>query len=171
MKKFLFIALALTLAFGQVCFADIQIDQGQAHGTAPVKFFVGRVSGHYLISADRVVVWDSTSKDGVSVTVTTTSGDQLVAGITLDTIQGISSDSVTTDVGRSNWGRIQTWGIQENVQLATGLADGVGAPLCASSTAGSVSACAISADAVKVGVSLEAVSGASGTIDMMVKAD
>ena len=122
MKKILFLMLALSFVFGQVGFADVQIDEGQQHGQKAVKFFIGRVTQDTYISKDRVVVWDSTSKDGVTVKTTTTSCDGLVAGVTMDNITGVSSDNAASDyIDGVNFGRIQTWGIHEDViEAATG---------------------------------------------------
>lgn len=173
MKKILFIALALSVALGGMCFADVQIDAGQAKNQAAVKFFIARNSRTALISADRVVVWDSASDDGISVTTTTTSGDGLVAGITIDAIPGSSSDSATTDMGYANWGRVQTWGRIDGVPTATGAANTVaGSRMCASTTAGAISAC-VSPDGSGVGNALDAVTGAAVTagIDIMVETD
>lgn len=177
MKKILFIAMALFLAMGQVvCFADVQIDEGQQKGTAAVKFFIGRNARQTVISADRIVIWDSTSKDGVTVTTTTTSGDRLVAGITIDSIPGVTSDvAATSDTAFNNWGRIQTWGLHEDVYYATGTAASAGANVCSSSTAGAGTNCDIttgttlSSDNVSAGVALAA--DASNAVDMMVTLD
>ena len=173
MKKILFIALALTLALGQVvCFADVQIDEGQQKGTAAVKFFVARNARQTLISADRVVVWDSTSKDGVTVTTTTTSADKLVAGITIDDFSGVSSDeAANSDTSFGNWGRVQTWGLHEDVTTASGGAYPAGSAICSSTTAGAAASCTTSTDGTMVGISLETGTGAAGTVDMMVSVD
>jgi len=171
MKKILLVLLALSLSFGQVCFADVQIDAGQSKDDNAIKFFVARNGREAVISADRVVVWDSTSKDGLTVSTTTTSGDRLVAGITLDSIPGVSSDSVTEDMSSNNWGRVQTWGSHDNVLTAAGVNLGTaGLKMCTSGTAGAASGC-VSSDAYTVGVALEAVTGAVATVDIMVQAD
>lgn len=183
MKKILFIALALSLAFGQVCFADVQIDEGQKKGTSAVKFFIARNARVAPISADRLVIWDSTSKDGVSVTTTTTSGDRLVAGITMDAIPGVTSDvTATSDSSFNNWGRVQTWGLHNNVlwTVAGSETAAAGTALCAGGTAGSPGNCnrnetfptaSSSMDSTSVGVALESVTSSSTSVDMMVKLD
>lgn len=63
-----------------------------------------------LLSGD-VVVWDTTSADGVTINTTTTSGDNAVAGIVAGGIQ--SADQANTaagDEGRRNWGYVQVYG-------------------------------------------------------------
>lgn len=184
MKKILFVALALSLAIGQVCFADVQINEGQEKDDAAIKFFVARNGREgTLISKDRVVIWDATSQDGVSVTTTTTSGDKLVAGITLDQIPSSTSDNTATeDLSSAVWGRVQTWGLHQNVltQAGTTVA-AAGEAVITSSLAGAVTdtrnngslGIAISADGTMVGIALESESAptANGTIDIMVKAD
>jgi len=181
MKKLFVFALILLLSCGQVVFADVQIDEGQKLGTAAVKFFVARNARPTAgISKDYVVVWDSTSKDGVTVTTTTTSGDKLVAGIALDDFRGVTSDAAaTSNSSFNNWGRVQTWGLHNNAKYVTGAVVAAGGALCASATAGSLVDCdivtspvdgdKISADLTGVGVALEADS--SNTVDMMVKVD
>lgn len=180
MKKILFLALALTLAVGGVSYADVQIDSGQAKDDVAIKFFVARNGTPTIISKDRVVVWDSTSKDGLTVALTTTSFDRLVAGVTLDLIPGISSDSVTNDVGSNNWGRVQTWGYNDGLSTQAGtVISAAGEPVCTSSTAGFASDCkaeglgeTVSSDAV-MGIVLEATtdSSAAGTVALMVRCD
>lgn len=118
MKKILFFVLTLVLIASGVGFAELQIDEGQTQGQAGAvsKFFVarnGRVAG---ISADRVVVWDTTSNDGVSVTTSTTSWDALVVGVTMEALPGITSDATAANnPGNLNWGRVQVYGRHADV--------------------------------------------------------
>lgn len=132
MKKLLSLVLALALVGGGFAFADVQLDKGQSLSTSPKVWFVGRYArtgseergGATHISADSVVIWDTTSNDGVTINKTTTSGDALVVGVTMDRIQGSSRDTAaTSDEAGGNWGRIQTWGRHANVrfQVAAGL--------------------------------------------------
>ena len=122
MKKILFFVFTLALVQG-VVFADLQIDRGETRGQAGAvsKFFVarnGRVAG---ISADRVVVWDTTSNDGVSVTTSTTSWDSLVAGVTIDAIPGITSDATAAaNLSTGNYGRVRVYGRHANVSWDSG---------------------------------------------------
>lgn len=180
MKKFFVFVLALSL-FGlgglTVTNADVQIDSGQVKSTAAIKFFVARyartgavgTNGGFSISKDSVVVWDSTSADGVTVNTTTTIGDGLVAGITLDEILGSSRDNTAaTDDGYSNWGRVQTWGFHADVRAETAGGTTAGTILCSAVTAGDIGACdAVSGDVVAV--ALEAVT--SNLVDVMVYRD
>lgn len=132
MKKILFFVMALALS-GGVSFADVQIDSGQSKATAPVKFFVARNARQAtfpnVISKDSVVIWDSTSNDGVTVTTSTTSNDGLVVGITMDEIPGSSRDNTaSTDEGYGNWGRVQCWGRYNEALWAAGMFANGGAP-------------------------------------------
>lgn len=173
MKKFIFSLFALLISFVSVSFADVQIDEGQSKSTAAKKFFVARNSmASTAISKDQVVVWDAISKDGVSVRTTTTSADGLVAGIALDNIPAASDDNTAAvDESNPNWGRIQTWGLYDNALIAGGNSFASGARLCASGTAGRLSACTTSTDGTQVGVALETGTGASGTVDLFVRID
>ncbi len=134
MKKISIFVLALTLALGTgIVFtdsakADVQLDKGQQLSTAARVFFVARnargaagnrdFAGGTVISADSVVIWDTTSNDGVTVTITTTSHDALVAGVTIDDIPGSSRDNTAAnDEGYNNWGRVQTWGRHANTRF------------------------------------------------------
>lgn len=180
--KFFFFALLLTgLGFSEVL-ADVQIDEGQAKGTAPIQFFVGRyartgavaTAGGYRISKDSVVIWDATSADGVTIQTSTTSGDSLRAGITLDEIPGSSRDNTAAeDEGYNNWGRIQTWGLGSNVRALNEI--DAGEHVCVSGTAQSVVTCSStsatggSASVDSVGIALNATS--SGTVDIIVYAN
>ena len=184
MRKFYSFILALALIGGGLvgnAQADSQIDRGQSLSTAAKKFFVGRyartgavaTAGANSLSKDMVVIWDSTSKDGVSVLTTTTSNDSLKAGVLMDNIPGSSDDNTASeDESNRNWGRVQTWGYHADVLSIGNIS--AGDRLCTSSTAGRVSTCvstgAQSADSVVVGVALESASGTS-TVDAMLNAD
>ena len=94
------------------------------------------------VTADSVVVWDDELDDGVSVELTTTSGDGRVAGILVTTV--ISNDTVGTavrtasdDIGTSNWGWIQTYGLYDGV-CAGSQAITVGKSVCAADKNGTV---------------------------------
>jgi len=148
MKKYLVLALALLVGVGPA-FGDVQIDRGQAKSSAPIKFFVARyartgavaTAGAFQISADSVVIWDSTSNDGVSVQTSTTSADGLAIGITMDAIPGSSRDnSSTNDEAYGNWGRVQCWGRYDEARWAAGMfpngvAPGAGSRVATSATA------------------------------------
>lgn len=148
MKKILSIFTAFTLLFGvwlfpEVSLADVQIDRGQQLSTAPVKFQVVRFgrrrsplgavdpqgNNGNVISSGSVVVWDGVSNDGVSINITGTSHDGMVAGIMMDTITGSSSDNTAAqDESQSNWGRMQCWGRFDEARWAGhSFPDGAGA--------------------------------------------
>src|SRR3990167_2107820 len=113
MRKYLILVLALMVMFEGVLFAGLQIDRGQTRGQADsvTKFFVARNARQTVLSADRVVVLDSTSNDGITVTTSTTSYDGLAVGITVDSIPGITSDSTAAEnLTGTNWGRVQVYG-------------------------------------------------------------
>lgn len=123
MKKLISLFSLSFLVLCGVAFADQQLDQGQSKDTAPKVFFVARyarttalaTSGN-MISKDRVVVYDSTSSDGVTINYSTTSNDSLVAGVAMDNIPGSSRDTTAAqDLSYPNWGRIQTWGFYSGV--------------------------------------------------------
>lgn len=127
MKKIMFFILSALTLMGGVSFADVQIDEGQSKSVAPIKFMVARyartgavaTAGAHEISKDSVVVWDSTSRDGVTVTTSTTSNDGLVAGVAMDLIPGSSRDNTAlNDEAKNNWGRIQVWGLRQDVRWA-----------------------------------------------------
>ena len=77
------------------------------------------------LTQDSLVIWDSTAingDDGVTITTTTTSGDTRVAGVL---VTAINSGDVTAqvryasdDVGKKNWGWLQTYGLA-NVNVAS----------------------------------------------------
>lgn len=65
------------------------------------------------LSANEVVIYDTTSDDGVTIVKTTTSADGAIAGIVVETIQTAEAGSITSaadDAGRRNWGFIQVHG-------------------------------------------------------------
>jgi len=176
MKKLIaFLLLLLSFGIGEAK-ADVQIDEGQYKGTASVVFFVGRygrtgaiaTAGANQISADSIVVWDTTSADGVSVQTSTTSGDPLAAGVTMDIIPGTSRDNTATlDRSNNNWGRIKVWGLHTGLRANTtsnviDLAD----KLCTSGVAQQVSQCATTSGD-QVGVALAA--GSSSTVTAFIR--
>ena len=126
MKRLFSFLLALIVLFGVnqgISYAGVQVDAGQTHGQADAvsMFFVarnGRVAG---ISADRVVILDANSNDGVSVTRTTLSYDRLSVGVTIDDIPGITSDeTAASGLNQSNWGRVRVYGRHASVSLDSG---------------------------------------------------
>lgn len=76
------------------------------------------------MSKDSIVIWDTTSDDGITVTTTTTSYDSAVAGIivTQALTPDLCSRTAANDVGGRNWTWLQTYGLsQTNVDpLNTG---------------------------------------------------
>src|SRR3990167_1912611 len=120
MRKYFCLVLALVVMFGGISFADLQIDEGMTRGQAGAvsKFFVARNARVAEISADRVVIWDTTSNDGVTVTTSTTSFDNLVAGVTIDRIPGITSDATAaSNVSTGNYGRVRVYGRHASVSF------------------------------------------------------
>lgn len=156
MKKLLLISLAVLLCASMV-YAATPPGTGDIMGTgnlasAPGKIFrlvryvptTGTIDSRTL-SAESIVIWDTTSDDGVTVTLTTTSQDARVAGIVVNDIltpeMGALGNSAAADVGKRNWGYVQTYGYA----LVYGCGDGllqVGRPFAtsnASSLAGNSS--------------------------------
>ena len=93
-------------------------------------------SGTIPLTADSIVIWETTTYgDGVTIATSTTSGDSRVAGVL---VTAINSGDVTAqvrlasdDVGRINWGWLQTYGLAQvnvtdrNGVVTTGYAMGV----------------------------------------------
>lgn len=76
-----------------------------------------------IISAGSVVVYDTVSDDGVSVRMTTTSGDGAIAGIAatlIETSDNVNTTSAGNDEGRKNWG----WSVVHGKADATAIAGG-----------------------------------------------
>jgi len=77
------------------------------------------------LTADSIVIWDVVSDDGVTVTTTTTSGDNAVAGVIpnamltpeSDTLIGAGADD---SYGSRNWGWLQTYGKADVVVQVNG---------------------------------------------------
>lgn len=79
-----------------------------------------RPDGNVGISAGDVVVWDTVSDDGVTVNLIGVTGSiDSVAGVvvsaTIPTADASGTAAQTT--GRRNWGYIQTYGLNTNVQI------------------------------------------------------
>jgi hypothetical protein len=132
MKKLLVISLALILSVG-MCYGatnarNVSPGIGNIMGNGqfdsdPGKIFrLVRYNGGSSIGANAIalsvgsiVIWDTTTGDGVTVTTTTTSGDIRVAGLVVGSAlltqeNGTYSNLVSADMGRRNWGFIQTYG-------------------------------------------------------------
>ena len=184
MRKYFYLVLALVVMFGGVSFADLQIDEGMTRGQAGAvsKFFVARNARVATISADRVVIWDTTSNDGVSVTTSTTSFDNLVAGVTIDSIPGITSDSTAAaNVTTGNYGRVRVYGRHAGVsfdsnattclagaRIASHSLAGTATPLATSvGVSGDGSLTGISGDAL--GITLEACAAGNRTLDVFIQ--
>lgn len=138
-KLFLFV-LAISLVSGVALAADNALSKSPGAGdimnqgrlaNSPGRIF--RVvrwqplnSGSSLIqnslTADSIVVWDTTSDDGVTITTTLTSGDAAVAGIVPIAIltPDVYGQTAAQDLGKRNWGWLQTYGLSEATIAATG---------------------------------------------------
>lgn len=141
MKKIIALALFLGLVYGGVAFATStpesagyikrSVGGGQDQ---PTRGYVlvrnpvlndGTITG--IISVGSAVVWDTTSDDGVTVQLTTTSGDNAFAGIAVTSIP--TSDNancayLSDDIGRRNWGYIQVYGMYERARVTAGGTNG-----------------------------------------------
>ena len=104
--------------------------------TAPHKIFrlvryvpAGGASTYVeaTLAAESIVIWDTTSDDGVTVTTTTTSPDSAVAGIIVQNAltpdYGLLGGTAAGDIGRRNWTWLQTYGKCE-VRIAGAVAAG-----------------------------------------------
>ena len=73
-----------------------------------------------IVSPDSIVIWDLTSDDGVTVTLTTVSGDSAVAGILVNgclTPETVGK-TAAEDIGKRHWNWMQTYGPSEvNMQI------------------------------------------------------
>ena len=90
------------------------------------------------LATESIVIWDTLSDDGVTITTTTTSYDSAVAGIIA--VAALTPDSLgrtaVQDIGSRNWTWLQTYGIAEvRVQADSDLVDVKDAMSCGS-TAG-----------------------------------
>ena len=97
------------------------------------------------LAAGSVVCWDNSLDDGVSVELTTTSGDGAVAGVLVTAV--ISNDTAAAQItasddpsGNANWGWLQTYGLSlENPTVGAAAPVVANATVCAGATAASVS--------------------------------
>lgn len=94
------------------------------------------------LTTDSVVVWDTTSDDGVTVTTTTTSGDNGIAGVIVSTALtpefGALGSTAAVDAGRRNWCWLQTYGLATPF-AGTSLTSAVNDKFGTSTTVGAVS--------------------------------
>lgn len=133
MKKLFAISLAILLSVSVVYFADAAntnnsgpgdiLGQGkmdsQPHKIFRLVRFTPRLGGTNAVtlSADSIVVWATTvsGDDGVTITTSTTSSDTAVAGIVVADILtpefGALGNTATADIGKRNWGWLQTYGL------------------------------------------------------------
>jgi len=147
MKKILFVVLAILLS-ASVAFAAP--DPTHTRGTVEGPGAVGEIRGNgnfpsecyrtfrlvryascdpntMHISPDSMVIWDTVSDDGVTVALTTTSGDSRVAGVAVSHIltADAAGNTAAEDIGRRNWGYIQTYGLcQVSVDVCGGFSVG-----------------------------------------------
>ena len=133
MKKILFVVLAILLS-ASVAFAAP--DPTHTRGTVEGPGAVGEIRGNgnfpsecyrtfrlvryancnandMHISPDNAVIWDTVSDDGVTVMLSTTSADSRVAGVAVSHIltADAAGNTAAQDIGRRNWGYIQTYGL------------------------------------------------------------
>ncbi len=118
-KLFLFIAVLLVggLAFSGLVFAGSTEILGQGgYPSDPHKIYrLVHNPNATVISAEQIVIWDLTIDNGVSVTLTTTSGDSAVAGIMVELLpkQATASNTAAQDIGKANWALMQTYGLAQ----------------------------------------------------------
>lgn len=122
--KFLALSLAVFLAASGVAYAVSTPDDpgiikdvvGASQDTTVKVFklvrYPKRGQNDTSLAVNDVVVYDTNSDDGVTVTTSTVSADGSIAGIVVTTIQTADGNSTTAagDNGRRNWGYIQVHG-------------------------------------------------------------
>lgn len=89
-----------------------QLGQG-GYPSAPHKIYrLVHNPNAVALSANDIVIWDLDADNGVSVTTTLVSGNSAVAGITVEIIpaQATAANTAALDIGRANWGLMQTYG-------------------------------------------------------------
>ena len=129
MKKYLIILLAAVgLVFSSNAWANLPNDPTFAEafrqqGTKQnnpyrvvrlVRF--STQSANAIVNSGDAVVWDTVSADGVTVRLTTTSGDNAFAGIAAATISSpdtANSATALDDIGHRNWGWITISGLAD----------------------------------------------------------
>jgi len=151
MKKILILVLAALFVLSGVAMAapnyspgtgDILgngIPQGESHKIFRLvrNGYVGStVAVTPSVSVDSIVIWDTISDDGRTVTLTTTSADSRVAGVVvggvlLSSEAGTIGNTATQHIGKRNWGWIQTYGkcevsVDATSTLVAGYAIGCG---------------------------------------------
>lgn len=136
MKKVLSVLLVALLIAGVAYAAPSSPGAGDIvakHGTmaTPDKTFrlvrfmpPSRTGNSASLTKDSVVIWDTTSKDGVTITTSTTSGDCRVAGIAAVTFltPEVLGRTASDELGGRNWGWIQTYGLTNMRCGAKGIA-------------------------------------------------
>jgi hypothetical protein len=157
----LFVAGAIGVGYavnpaGPGASGDVMGMQGRYAGDAHRTFRLVRLGAastttwvsQSALTAGQLVIWDTTANpygaDGVTVTTTTTSQDSRIAGMIITAVPTPDANQlqgemvVTTaseDVGRPNWGWLQTYGLSAQKATATE-AVVVGNAIAASTTAG-----------------------------------
>ncbi len=137
----------------------------------PVTNASSVVSVSNVLSAGDVVVWDTVSDDGVTVNAVNAGGmsRDAVAGVVVATITGdVGAVDAVTDIGRKNWGYIQTYGLCTHSK-AVGAIAFAGQSLTASSTPGYavVIDTGSTSNAARLGFAYDT-SAATGAVEMFV---
>lgn len=138
MRKFIFALLAILMLVGTAFAGNVPSGPNEAgdilgQGKYPqdphrifrfVRYvqpnsFTANIASRSWATADSLVIWDTRygealgkSKDGVTVTLTSTSYDSRVAGVIILSAlsQETEGNAVTDDVGKQNWTWLQTYG-------------------------------------------------------------
>ena len=96
------------------------------------------------LSSESVVIYDTTSDDGVSVSTTATSNDGAIAGVvatgvTIPTADSTATTKASDDAGRRNWGWIVVHGpTTARVTAGGSNSHSVGDPIVTSSDRGAI---------------------------------
>ena len=192
MRKVLFISLAILLVAG-VAFAYPV--QSPGHGdklgqgglaSDPHKIFrlvryVGATNdiSELTLTADSVVVWDCISDDGITVTTSTTSGDNAVAGIVPIAILTPEAlgNTAFQDIGKRNWGWLQTYGLSSVAKFndsavgSAGASFGVGNQKGLAGLSQSESAAGLATAGASAGFIYDAVTASATDVEVFLKCD
>lgn len=186
MKKII-IALSIGLVMTSAAYAAIPTDPVQigilkrekgASQDTPTRVYVlvryasqdGGVgtSNSPTLPLGSAVIWDATSRDGVTIRTTTTSADPAFAGITTGAIlskdAGITTN-VSDDNGKRNWGYIQVYGLVTNARIVAGGTNANSAKdfFITSKDEGCITGAELSGTTTVTSVSVQSAAAASGS--------
>lgn len=193
MKKFLVISLAVLLSASLVYAVPATNNSGPGDilgngkiDSKPHKIFrlvrfvpgSGDPTNIPSLTTDSIVVWDTNSDDGVTITTSATSCDSRVAGIVVTAIPtqdvNCAGNTATADIGHRNWGWLQTYGKHQvaafcaNSVISEGGSFGVG--LLAGSASGypNVGQTSVPTNAGRAGFVMDAVTASQANVTVFI---